>query len=246
MMSNDPTLVVDAYLDDELDLAHVLELEQRFASEPALAQERDRVQALRALMHDRLPREVAPQGLATRIESAAGLRRTPSRPSWSALAASVALAAVFGSGATQLALHAATGNPDMNTVIDSHLRALMAPAPTDVSSSDRHTVKPWFAGRITQAPRVVDLTNEGFPLLGGRIDVVGRNPVPALVYRHRQHLISLTAVPDNGRGGAQTRTIAGYNVLAWTDNGVRYWAVSDLGSGDLDTFAKAFQASPDR
>jgi anti-sigma factor RsiW len=83
-------------------------------------------------------------------------------------------------------------------------------------------------------------------LLGGRIDVVGHNPVPALVYRHRQHLISLTAVPDAGRGGSEARSIAGYNVLAWTDNGVRYWAVSDLGSGDLDKFAKAFQASPDR
>jgi anti-sigma factor RsiW len=246
MMSNDPTLVVDAYLDDELDLAHVLELEQRFASDPALAQERDRVQALRALIGDQLPRETAPAGLASRIETAAGLRRTPPRPTWSALAASVALAALFGSGATHLALDAATGNPNMTMVVDSHLRALMAPAPTDVSSSDRHTVKPWFTGRITQSPRVVDLTNEGFPLLGGRIDVVGRNPVPALVYRHRQHLISLTAVPDASPGGPQAHTIAGYNVLAWTDNGVRYWAVSDLGSGDLDTFAKAFQASPDR
>ena len=67
----------------------------------------------------------------------------------------------------------------------------MAPQPTDVSSSDRHTVKPWFNSRIPQSPQVVDLADKGFPLVGGRIDVIGTRPVPTLVYRHRQHLISL-------------------------------------------------------
>jgi anti-sigma factor RsiW len=132
-------------------------------------------------------------------------------------------------------------------VVTSHLRALMAPQPTDVSSSDRHAVKPWFNGRVPQAPRVVDLTNEGFPLVGGRIDVIDRVPVPTLVYRHRQHLISLTAIPAEASRTPARRTIAGYNLLDWTENGVRYWAVSDLGAGDLDSFAKAFrEASPDR
>jgi anti-sigma factor RsiW len=123
----------------------------------------------------------------------------------------------------------------------------MAPQPIDVSSSDRHTVKPWFNGRVPQAPRVVDLTNEGFPLVGGRIDVIDRMPVPTLVYRHRQHLISLVAIPAAAANMPERQTIAGYNVIEWSDNGVRYWAVSDLSAADLDSFAKTFrEASPDR
>ena len=123
---------------------------------------------------------------------------------------------------------------------------LMAPQPTDVSSSDRHTVKPWFNGRIPQAPRVVDLTQEGFPLVGGRIDVVDRTGVPTLVYRHRQHVISLSAVPTAIRDAATPRAIKGYNLVEWNDNGIAYWAVSDLGASDLDTFARAFRnATPD-
>ena len=125
----------------------------------------------------------------------------------------------------------------------SHMRALMAAQPIDVASSDRHTVKPWFNGRIPESPRVVDLSGDGFTLVGGRIDVVGRVPVPTLVYRIRQHVISLSAVPASaaalpasGRGA-----IAGYNTLSWTDNGLAYWAVSDVAAPDLDAFAKAFR-----
>ena len=127
-------------------------------------------------------------------------------------------------------------------VVASHMRALMAPQPTDVSSSDRHTVKPWFNGRIPQAPRVVDLTDKGFPLVGGRIDVIGTRPVPTLVYRHRQHLISLIAVPvANGVRPSGRQMIAGYNVLSWNDDDTAYWVVSDLGIGDLEAFATAFR-----
>jgi anti-sigma factor RsiW len=127
-------------------------------------------------------------------------------------------------------------------VVADHLRALMAPQPTDVSSTDRHTVKPWFNGRIPESPRVVDLTGKGFPLIGGRIDVIGARPVPTLVYRHRQHLISLIAVPvaNSARPGTR-QAIEGYNVLSWRDGSTTYWAVSDLGIGDLETFATAFR-----
>src|SRR5262249_33751734 len=146
-------------------------------------------------------------------------------------------AAVVTGGGTWLALRPP---PDTaaELVVASHMRALMAPQPTDVSSSDRHTVKPWFNGRIPQAPQVVDLTDRGFPLVGGRIDVIGGVPVPTLVYRHRQHLISVTAVPTAaGAGMGDRQTVAGYNVLSWNDNGVTYWVVSDLGINDLEAFA---------
>ena len=128
-------------------------------------------------------------------------------------------------------------------VVASHVRALMAPQPADVASTDQHTVKPWFNGKVPEAPRVVDLASEGFPLIGGRIDVIGRTPVPTLVYRRRQHLISLLAIPDGKDAGELRRAIAGYNIVTWTENGVRYWAVSDVNADDLDAFAKAFRTA---
>lgn len=240
--TTDPALLVHAYLDGELDPAHALEIESQLAAIPALAAERDRIEALRRLIGERLPREAPPPGLARRIEAAVGMKHASSQPSWRALAAAVVLAAFFGSGATWFVLRPA---PDAvaDMVVASHMRALMAPQPTDVSSSDRHAVKPWFNGRTPEAPRVVDLTADGFPMVGGRIDVIGRVPVPTLVYRHRQHLISLSAVPAGRNAVVAPRAIAGYNILTWTENGIAYWAVSDLAATDLDKFAKAFRAA---
>jgi anti-sigma factor RsiW len=235
-------LLVHGYLDGELDPAHAIELECAIAADAALAAERDSTQALRNLIRDRLASERAPSGLRSRIESAVGLRRERPRPSWSMLAAASVLVAVMASGTTWLTVREPQTDAAEMVVAD-HLRALMAPQPADVSSSDRHTVKPWFNGRVPQAPKVVDLTREGFPLIGGRVDVIGRVPVPTLVYRHNQHLISLSAIPATGVKSPARRTIAGFNVLDWSDNGVHYWAVSDLGASDLDSFAKAFRAA---
>ena len=133
-----------------------------------------------------------------------------------------------------------------NGVVDAHIRALMAPQPIDVASSDRHTVKPWFNGRIPQAPRVVDLAKQDFPLVGGRIDVVDETPVPTLVYAHRKHLISLTAVPDTGHAdSAPVLSVAnGYNMYRWVEDGVAYWAVSDVASADLDRLVTLFRTTP--
>ena len=167
MTPTDPRLLVHAYLDGELDPAHALEIERQLADDPALAAERERVEALRRAIAEQLPREGAPPGLAHRIEAALGLRPAPalarssSRPSWRALAASVAVAAFLGSGATWLAL--APGPPDADMVVANHVRALMATQPVDVGSSDQHTVKPWFNGRIPEAPRVSISPARAFP-----------------------------------------------------------------------------------
>jgi len=247
---SDPALLLHAYLDGELDPAHALEIERQLAADPALAAERDRIAALRNLIQEKLPREAPPANLLRRIEATVGAPRPSSRfasrlsshPTWRALAASVLVALFLGSGSTWLLVRPAPSNATADLVLASHLRALMAPQPIDVASSDRHTVKPWFNGRIPAAPRVVDLTNDGFALVGGRIDVIGRVPVPTLVYRIRGHLISLTAVPAADAASLGKRTIAGYNTLGWTDNGVAYWAVSDVAAPDLDAFAKAFRS----
>jgi anti-sigma factor RsiW len=243
--TTDPRLLVHAYVDGELDPANALELERQLANDPALAAERERIEALRRTIAERLPREAAPAGLARRIEAAVGARAAPARitshPSWRALAASVMVAAFLGSGATWLALSPAPADADM--VVANHVRALMAPHPVDVESSDGHTVKPWFSGRIPEAPRVVDLSNDGFALVGGRIDVIGRTPIPTLVYRVRQHLISVSALRAGRAAAMPNEQIAGYNLVSWTDNGVTYWAVSNVAAADLNAFVKAFRAA---
>lgn len=250
-MENDPRLLVHAYVDGELDPAHALELERQLAQDPALAAERERIDALRQVIKERLPTLPVPLALARRIDAAIGPNRTPARafsapPSWRALAASVIVAACLASGATWFADRPVPAEATADMVLASHLRSLMAPQPIDVVSSDRHTVKPWFNGRVTEAPRVVDLSQQGFPLVGGRVDVIGRTPVPTLVYHRRQHLISLMALPSGQSPLAMPseRTIAGYHIVTWTQDGVTYWAVSDVAIPDLESFAKAFRDAP--
>ena len=243
-------LLVHAYLDGELDPANALSVAQQMGEEPALAAEAERVKELQKLIHDRLPREEAPPGLRARIESSIGATRPRATPSWlqswRALAASVVLAAAVASGATWLVVD--SQRPPIQVaelLVSDHIRALMAREPVDVVSSDRHTVKPWFNGRIPNSPRVVDLAKDDFPLIGGRVDVIGRTPVSTLVYRRAKHLISLTAVPEDGAfapGGAP-RSIGGYNVVRWTENGVSYWAISDLEAKELEMFAQLFRSS---
>lgn len=243
-------LLVHAYLDGELDPANALSVSQQMSQEPALAEEAEHVRELQKLIHDRLPREEAPPGLRARIESSIGATRRPRATpswmhSWQALAASVAIAAVLASGSTWLVVDSQQKPTQVaELLVSDHVRALMAPEPVDVVSSDRHTVKPWFNGRIPNSPRVVDLTKDDFPLVGGRVDVIGRTPVSTLVYRRAKHLISLTAVPNDGAfavGGP--RSINGYNVVQWTENGMTYWAVSDVEAKELETFAQLFRTS---
>jgi anti-sigma factor RsiW len=243
-------LLVHAYLDGELDPANALSIAQQMGQAPALAAEAERVKELQKLIHDRLPREEAPAGLRARIESSIGATRPHAMPSWMqswrALAASIAVAAVLASGTTWVFVDSQRQTTQVaELLVSDHIRALMAPEPVDVVSSDRHTVKPWFNGRIPNSPRVVDLAKDDFPLVGGRVDVIGRTPVSTLVYRRAKHLISLTALPAGGATPASgvPRSINGYNIVRWTENGVTYWAVSDVEAKELETFAQLFRTS---
>jgi anti-sigma factor RsiW len=238
--AHDDRLWLNAYIDGELDPAHVLEFEQRLAADPALAAERARLEALRGAIRERVPRERASPQLRRRV---AALARPQPAPGWRALAASVAVALLAGSAATFVALGPGVQGPApvASQLVASHMRSLMASQPFDIASSDRHTVKPWFNGKLPESPRVVDLASQGFPLAGGRIDVIGLTPVPTLVYRHRLHVISLTALPAR-LGATPPRAIDGYNIVDWTDGDITYWAVSDVSAPDLEDFARAFRA----
>jgi anti-sigma factor RsiW len=120
-------------------------------------------------------------------------------------------------------------------VLAAHVRSLLQDSPIQVASSDAHTVKPWFAGRIDFSPEVKDLASEGFPLVGGRLDYVGGRRVGAVVYKRRLHVVNVFMWPSTSAGDAAPRLITrnGYNLLMWSRGGVDYWAVSDLNSGDL-------------
>ncbi|HEY6859849.1 MAG TPA: anti-sigma factor [Pseudolabrys sp.] len=243
--SDNSDQLVHAYMDGELDLTTALSVEEKIAADPNLAAQRDRIIALREAVQQSLSRDPIPPALRQRIEKTIGLRQETSRPTWRALAASVALAVVVTSSSTWLFLDSKTPQTMEDAIVAGHIRALIAPQPADVASTERHTVKPWFNGRVVEAPHVADLANAGFPLIGGRVDVVGSRPVPTLVYGRRKHIISLTAVPTAGRAtsGPSISVDNGYNIVHWVMNGISYWAVSDVSPSDLDEFAKLFRAT---
>lgn len=135
------------------------------------------------------------------------------------------------------------GDALAHDVLASHVRSLMPGHTTDVASSNRHNVKPWFNGRLDYSPPVYDLADAGFPLVGGRVDYVGSRAVAVLVYQRRQHVISLFVWPAEreaarSRMRAPERARQGYNVLSWTSGGMARWAISDLNAGELREFAQ--------
>ncbi len=123
-------------------------------------------------------------------------------------------------------------------ILDNHLRALQAVHQVDVPSSDQHTVKPWFQGKTDFSPPVPDLSKEDFILIGGRLEVIHQQPAAAIVYRRRQHVIDLYVSPSQGPDSkTELRDLGGYHLLHWMQNNMSYWAVSDVDTGDLRTFA---------
>jgi anti-sigma factor RsiW len=169
----------------------------------------------------------------------------PSRREWlkgfglgaglSAIATSAAFVSIIRSDADQRIL---------DDVVSSHLRSLEPEHLTDVLSSDRYTIKPWFNGRLDVAPPVVDLTAQGFTLIGGRLDAIGGKMVAAIVYRRRVHIINLfvTAAPAE-RHPAITETANGFNIRHWSDDGVSLWAISDINAEELEEFSDKFEAA---
>jgi anti-sigma factor RsiW len=130
-------------------------------------------------------------------------------------------------------------------IVSAHLRSLQAGHLTDVLSTDQHTVKPWFNGRLDVAPPVIDLTAQGFTLIGGRLDYVDARPIGAIVYRRRLHIINLfvAQTASTEPRAATMKTFQGFNIRSWSEHGLNYWAVSDLAADELAEFGDKFQAA---
>ena len=155
------------------------------------------------------------------------------------------ISAVLASGATQWLMQRGAPDSFAAGVANGHRRSLLATSPVDVVSSDRHTVKPWLDARLGLSPPAPDMAKDGFALIGGRVEVIGGRPVPALVYRHREHLITLVAEPQNA--GAATGPVdlseGGFSLVRWSDGAFSYWAISDIERPELDDFVARFRAA---
>jgi anti-sigma factor RsiW len=242
--------LIDAYADSELDLVGSLSVERHLqVCEDCLRAHR-KLQALRSLMHNESLYFRPSAGLRKHISSALRAkvkieRHTPLASwGWLAAAASVALVAI----ATLMFIQRQKGPSEEDLVarevVSSHVRSLMEPHHTlDVPSSDQHTVKPWFNGKLDFSPPVENSADQGFPLVGGRLDYFGGRSVAALVYQRHQHYINLFIWPSNEGHEMAEKSMSrqGYNLLHWDKSGMEYWAISDLNEPELRQFADIIQ-----
>jgi anti-sigma factor RsiW len=243
-VSKQDELVLNAYLDGELDPIEAVRFEQRLAENAALANDVAARLALRQSLRATLAEDVPSPELRRRVMAGLGRPTSTSSPPWRSLAASLLIGAALGGAVTFGALHQPPGGDVADAIVSAHIRSLMAPQPFDVQSSDRHTVKPWFAGKLAFAPKVVDLSGQGFQLVGARVDVVGLEPVASLVYSNGKHFISVMEMPsaDPIAERVEPHVERGYLALSWSDGKVAYWAVSDMAAGELETFVRLFQS----
>ena len=251
MSCQDAQGLMNGYVDGELELTGTLEIERHLQDCQVCAQAYQSHRALRSAIGDGSFYYSAPANLRKRVTTAVR-KANDDRPRravlpwrWSVAAAAVALIAIVTWGAFSLLQRSSTDDLLAEEIVSGHVRSLMANHLTDVPSSDQHTVKPWFAGKLDFSPPVIDLAENGFSLIGGRLDYIGNRPAAALVYQHRQHLINLFVwqSTDNPDGGNKALIRQGYNLIRWNKSGLVYWAVSDLNSGELQEFAQAVQSS---
>ena len=270
MNCEEATKLMDGYLDGELDPITSQTIERHLRECPNCDQAYKTHGSLIRVIGNAAPYYKAPAELRERIQSSLreemvaqpmrNFRRDvqplfPRRQqeprtilfgtpwSWLGLAAAIVFAAIIAWNLFPGFQRADAEQFLATQLIASHVRSLMANHLTDVASSDQHTVKPWLDVKLDFAPPVVDLANEGFPLIGGRLDYLDNRPVAALVYQRRKHFINLFVWPKTP-GTTETEkaiTRQGYHLHRWMDSDFNYWAVSDVNEADVDAFKKVFE-----
>ncbi len=251
---------LSAYVDGELPPDRALEIADHLTTCTECASDYEAMLTTVRTAREGLVRHRAPDMLRARIRASlreesqpavqrvALAKRRAWRIPWNAVAAA-AVIAVASSGLTMVAANRrASDSPVAQEVLASHIRSLMPEHLTDVRSNDQHNVKPWFNGRLDFSPTVPRLEEQGFPLLGGRVDYVHGRPVAVVVYGRRQHVINVFSWPANQDGEAAPAPQArnGYNLERWRRGGVEYWAVSDLNAAELRQFIALLRGEGER
>jgi anti-sigma factor RsiW len=246
---------LSAHADDELDLVSSVEMEAHLASCPACAAEHRAQTALKQSLRGADLKFVPRPGFEARVlrairEEAAPVHapRTASWFSWLRLPVWVptGLAALLAIGLFLAPWDRDGGQQELvDEAVANNVRSLMATHLFDVASSDHHTVKPWFAGKLDYSPPVPELAADGFPLAGGRLDVLGGRPVAALVYQRRKHIINLFVWPAaKAPLKAFTRSTEGYQIHGWTEKEMNYLAVSEINDEELSSFVDLIKHAP--
>ncbi|MFZ6746806.1 anti-sigma factor family protein [Undibacterium sp. JH2W] len=244
--------LMSAYLDQELDARQASQVDMHIAGCQDCSTALSQMQAVKAGVKQHAHYHTAPAGLRKKIMADLAQQR-PSLPSrfrawpwaWINLGlAGMSTAAFAGILVLYLSQPSATDifNED---VLSSHFRSLAPGHMVDVLSSDQHTVKPWYAGKLDFSPPVRDLAAQGYPLLGGRLDYLAGRQVAALVYQHRKHIVSLYVYPENGKTSSLPTTVSsrGYQLMQWSAAGMHYVAVSDMNGEELAQFSRQIKAS---
>jgi anti-sigma factor RsiW len=248
MTCEEAEILLHALMDGELDAGHAREVEEHIAGCPAcaaqLAAYREMSQAIAAADM----KYTAPPALRRRIEASLPQPqvRAPSRRAvLRGFALGSAVSAIAATGLVAIVLRDDDRQRIESEIVSAHLRSLQAGHLTDVISTDQHTVKPWFNGKLDVSPPVIDLTAQGFTLIGGRLDYVDARAIGAVVYKRRAHVINLfvAQTANTEHHAAKIETLQGFNIRRWGDRGLNFWAVSDIGADELAEFGDKFEAA---
>jgi anti-sigma factor RsiW len=246
VIADNYTPLLHAYLDGELDLLRSLEFEEHLKTCPDCAQELWTQQTMRQGLRSANLYHRAPAALEARIRAALPQEKKvvemPRRNLWNWLAVAAAILVALGLTWRMLPSFLGRSQTDLlaQEVVASHIRSLQPGHLLDVESTDQHTVKPWFDGKIDFSPPVKDFAEDGFPLIGGRLDYIDHRPAAALVYQRHKHMINVYVWPEEDVRDKPVRLEAseGYNIAFWEHGGMYFCAVSDLNTGELQQFTQ--------
>jgi anti-sigma factor RsiW len=240
-------ILLHALLDDELDAGHARDVEAHVGGCPRCAAQLRAYREMQQAISAAQLRYTAPMSLRRRIEMAlpsAPPRAANRRAVLKGFAMGTVLSTAIAASLAVVVIRTDQDQRLLDDVITAHVRSLQGEHLTDVQTSDQHTVKPWFNGKVDVAPPVLDLTAQGFRLIGGRLDYIDGRAVASVVYRRRQHVINLFVTQGAGsERHAANETMQGFNIRRWTAQGLEFFAVSDVNAEELQEFVNKFDAA---